>query len=196
VAVFHGVYVPINALENRTSNKSFTKTMLALKKKREAEQKQAAAAIQAEASSSHTQESATNDGKDNVHASTVAGSTDHNGESTKIGTDTLQSVTTATNTTSQTTSSSKVSLLGIGGIKKNNASSTTNANNSKKRTPGEIRIQKGKLCWIENVVFVCSSNASFLKSVSFVIVSCIVIVLDFLFTHIYIYVYNAMLLQI
>jgi hypothetical protein len=166
------VYVPINALETRTSKESFTDTMLALKKKREAEQKQAAAAIQAEASSSHTQESsATNDGKDNVHASTVAASTDHNGESTKIGTVTLQSATTATNTMSQTTgTSSKVSLLGIGGMKKNNAASTTNANNSKKRTPGEIRIQKGKLCWIENVAFVCSSNASFLKSVSFVIV--------------------------
>jgi hypothetical protein len=38
-------------------------------------------------------------------------------------------------------SNNKVSLLGIGGIKKSNA---TASNAQKKRTPGEIRIQKGK----------------------------------------------------
>ncbi len=45
----------------------------------------------------------------------------------------------------------KISLLGIGGIKKKDTSATGNNNNNnnmKKRTPGEIRIQKGNLSYI------------------------------------------------
>jgi hypothetical protein len=41
-------------------------------------------------------------------------------------------------------SAPKVSLLGIGG--KKTSKSTENGSNSKKRTPGEIRIQKGTRC--------------------------------------------------
>jgi hypothetical protein len=49
----------------------------------------------------------------------------------------------ATTTDTGNGSSNKVSLLGIGGVKKSNAA-TSNA--QKKRTPGEIRIQKGGCC--------------------------------------------------
>jgi hypothetical protein len=96
--------------------------MLALKKKREAEQKAAAAA---EASSSP----ATDD-------TPVAAVTPQNGDHHEAG-------------------PAKISLLGIGGIKKKDTSATGNSNNNnnmKKRTPGEIRIQKG------NLSFLCSTT--------------------------------------
>lgn len=44
------------------------------------------------------------------------------------------------NTNGGNSNNNKVSLLGIGGVKKGNA---TSSNAQKKRTPGEIRIQKG-----------------------------------------------------
>ena len=95
--------------------------MLALKKKREAEQKAAAAA--AEASSSPATED-----------TPVAAVTPQNGDNHEAG-------------------PAKISLLGIGGIKKKDTSATGNGNsinnnNMKKRTPGEIRIQKGNLSFI------------------------------------------------
>ena len=99
--------------------------MLALKKKREAEQKAAAAAA-AEASSSPATED-----------TPVAAVTPQNGDNHEAG-------------------PAKISLLGIGGIKKKDTSATGNGNNNnnnmKKRTPGEIRIQKG------NLSFLCSTT--------------------------------------
>ena len=96
--------------------------MLALKKKREAEQKAAAAAA-AEASSSPATED-----------TPVAAVTPQNGDNHEAG-------------------PAKISLLGIGGIKKKDTSATGNGNsinnnNMKKRTPGEIRIQKGNLSFV------------------------------------------------
>jgi hypothetical protein len=92
--------------------------MLALKKKREAEQKAAAAAAAAE-----------NDTTTATGERNQSGTTGENGESSS--------------TTSGSNGTTKISLLGIGGMKKKENNATSNNSASKKRTPGEIRIQKG-----------------------------------------------------
>jgi hypothetical protein len=89
--------------------------MLALKKKREAEKKAAEEAAAATA------------------ATEAAGSTS------------TAPSTTTTATTTASGGTEKVSLLGIGGRKTGAGASAKNGDSStaKKRTPGEIRIQKG-----------------------------------------------------
>lgn len=64
--------------------------------------------------------------------------------------DTPVAVITPQNGDNHEAGPAKISLLGIGGIKKKDTSATGNNNNNnmKKRTPGEIRIQKGNLSYI------------------------------------------------
>ena len=103
--------------------------MLALKKKREAELKAAAEA----------------DVATNTTASSTAAlvTPQYDNDNTNM-TDTTSS--SSSSQSAPTAATNKISLLGIGGMKKKDTTthpnSSTNATN-KKRTPGEIRIQKG-----------------------------------------------------
>lgn len=72
---------------------------------------------------------------------------------------------TTTVETPAPSSTGKVSLLGIGGKKtaKNNGESSNAASLAKKRTPGEIRIQKGTgvfWCFYEHVITLCLSKVT------------------------------------
>jgi len=61
---------------------------------------------------------------------------------------------------STSSSSNKVSLLGIGGKKKKSEDGAAK-NGTKKRSPGEIRIQKGECCYCCGVALFISFIVSF-----------------------------------
>jgi hypothetical protein len=137
--------------------------MLALKKKREAEQKaaaEAAAAAVTVADTTTTQHTVTDVNDNQTPKQQQQQQQTIDGES--------NTTTNATTDNNNTNTKAKISLLGIGGMKKKDNTSSNSSNNTahKKRTPGEIRIQKGMSSLLDRL-FVCLNMCVFVVKVRF-----------------------------